>query len=64
MIRCARSEQSGELEARLELALSKTTRQELDRIAFELKQQAGLAYSAGDVARHLIETGLQSLTEN
>lgn len=60
MIRCARAEQAGALSARLELALTDETRRELDRMAFELRQQTGLAYSAGDVARHLIEQGLRN----
>ncbi|MEA3400600.1 MAG: hypothetical protein U9R79_05075 [Armatimonadota bacterium] len=58
-MRCARTDQSGDLTEQLSVLLTKDSRRALDRAAFEFKQDTGQPYSAGDVARYLLERGLK-----
>lgn len=58
MIRCARVDQTGDLDAEVQVPLTTATRRALDQTAHELRMETGRPYSAADVVRHYIEQGL------
>ena len=57
-IRCARVDQTGDLDAELQVPVTLTMRQALERAAFELRQDTGTPYSAPDLAREAIRQWL------
>lgn len=58
MIRCARIDQTGDLDAEIQVPITAEMRKQLDAKAFELRQESGRPYSAADMARHYITEGL------